>query len=150
MFFYRDCTFKVTLTESNKIIQTKYLEDTVTCIEISKDNSTIVTGSRNGSVFIWNFEKQKVQTHPRHRLVGHDFSVCTLAISSDLGVVISGSLSGVFIHSLYEGKFIRVIQHTSGRQPYLVTLTTNSQFFVYYQDIQEIGIKISFSHLFFF
>ena len=42
---FRDSTFKVTLVDSNKVIQTKYLDDTVSCIELSTNNSVVVTGA---------------------------------------------------------------------------------------------------------
>ena len=61
------------------------------------------------------------------------------AISVEQDLVVSGSLSGLFIHSLYDGDFIRVVQHPAGRQPYIVLLSKDTEIIAYYQDIQEIG-----------
>jgi len=122
------------------VVQTKYLEETLTCIELSADNSVVVTGSRGGSLHVWDFDKQKIPDEPSHRLVGHDFSLAALAISTEQDLVVSGSLSGLFVHSILDGRFIRVIQHQTGRQPYLVLLTRETEIIVYYQDIQEIVV----------
>lgn len=73
-------------------------------------------------------------------MVGHDFSIASLAIASDQDLIVSGSLSGLFLHSLFSGEFIRVIQHPSGRQPYLIVLSKDTEIVVYYQDIQEIVV----------
>ena len=94
-------------------------KDIVTCVAVSSDGGTAVSGSRDTTVVIWDVVaaernskgKQKGPTAlpmrdtPRHVLSGHTDAVVCVALSTELDVVISGSADGVLLfHTLLNGR----------------------------------------------
>lgn len=77
-----DNAIKITLTETGKTIDSVIgHDDIVTAVAISEDGRTIVTGSRNSSVFSWEVnmtsdnEFLNVNHTPLHSFYGHDNEV---------------------------------------------------------------------------
>ncbi|XP_065833332.1 WD repeat-containing protein 7-like isoform X2 [Oscarella lobularis] len=71
----------------------------VTCIMLTNDQKTIVTGSSDGQICLWSLRMAETDTKifPRNLLFGHDSSVTALtnaSNSADSSAVISSSRSG--------------------------------------------------------
>jgi len=69
----------------------------VTCISCSPENpDTIISGSRDKSVVVWNLTRESEQNYgvPRRSLTGHSHFIQDLTISSDGQFALSGSWDG--------------------------------------------------------
>ena len=94
----------------------------ITCISLGKDERTLVTGSSDCTLLVWQLEyeeaankiagllqegKTYVRGEPRHRLRGHEDEVVAVAVQSELDVCVSVSARGlVLLHSLMKGWFL--------------------------------------------
>ena len=94
----------------------------ITCISLGRDERTLVTGSSDCTLLVWQLEyeeaankiagllqegKTYVKSEPRHRLRGHEDEVVAVAVQSDLDVCVSVSARGlVLLHSLRKGWFL--------------------------------------------
>lgn len=79
--------------------------DVITCLDMGSDGKTIVTGSTDTSVRIWydcgddnkskwNIAKKKNSSAPirlKETLIGHDDTVTSVSLSTDLGLIVSSS-----------------------------------------------------------
>jgi guanine nucleotide-binding protein subunit beta-2-like 1 protein len=69
----------------------------VTCIGCSSENAdTIISGSRDKSLIVWNLTRESEQSYgvPRRSLTGHSHFIQDLTISSDGQFALSGSWDG--------------------------------------------------------
>jgi WD40 repeat protein len=94
----------------------------ITCISLGRDERTLVTGSSDCTLLVWQLEyeeaankiagllqegKTYVKGEPRHRLRGHEDEVVAVAVQSELDVCVSVSARGlVLLHSLMKGWFL--------------------------------------------
>jgi WD40 repeat protein len=94
----------------------------ITCISLGRDERTLVTGSSDCTLLVWQLEyeeaankiagllqegKTYVKSEPRHRLRGHEDEVVAVAVQSELDVCVSVSARGlVLLHSLRKGWFL--------------------------------------------
>ena len=94
----------------------------ITCISLGRDERTLVTGSTDCTLLVWQLEyeeaankiagllqegKTYVKGEPRHRLRGHEDEVVAVAVQSELDVCVSVSARGlVLLHSLRKGWFL--------------------------------------------
>mmetsp|Transcript_19739 Transcript_19739/g.27117 ORF Transcript_19739/g.27117 Transcript_19739/m.27117 type:complete len:2769 (-) Transcript_19739:85-8391(-) len=63
--------------------------------------------------------------HCLHVLYGHETAVISLSYSSDMDLILSGSVGGLIcLHSARKGKFIRSIHHMQGASVDVMTLTS--------------------------
>ena len=90
--------------------------DVITCIVLAGDGKTLVTGSRDATVIVWEVHytektrKSKVDESRKKILQGHDHEVTAIAVDTDHDVVVSGSIHGILlVHSLFTGLFIRTL-----------------------------------------
>ncbi|KAJ5066958.1 beige/beach-related [Anaeramoeba ignava] len=107
---FSDNTFKFFQFDGSKMVQSiSKHKDTVNCI--SNDSKYIVTGSRDTTVIVWEFDLKegKVKEIPKH-VFEHEKEVKSVAISTEYDIVLSGSIDGKLIfHSLNKGKHIQSI-----------------------------------------
>ena len=94
----------------------------ITCISLGRDERTLVTGSTDCTLLVWQLESEEaankiagllqetktyVKSEPRHRLRGHEDEVVAVAVQSELDVCVSVSARGlVLLHSLRKGWFL--------------------------------------------
>ena len=111
---YWDFSFKVSSVDDSQQVQSvaqhkgilvpfnKLNLDIVTCLAIDKYyGKTVVTGSKDSTVIIWQFNDSGlgqpsldnlfVNKSPLHILFGHDDEVTCVAINCNLDIVVSGS-----------------------------------------------------------
>eukprot|EP01102_Stenamoeba_stenopodia_P003313 TRINITY_DN1325_c0_g1_i2.p1 TRINITY_DN1325_c0_g1~~TRINITY_DN1325_c0_g1_i2.p1 ORF type:complete len:734 (+),score=167.59 TRINITY_DN1325_c0_g1_i2:1-2202(+) len=113
-----DNSFKCTIIESSKQTQsiTKH-KDIVTCLALGEDGKTLITGSKDTTLLVWEIHTKggisKVDENPVHILYGHNDEVTCVAINSELDISVSGSKDGTcIIHNLREGIYLRSLYHT--------------------------------------
>ncbi|XP_050442787.1 neurobeachin isoform X2 [Adelges cooleyi] len=121
-----DNSFRVFSTETAKIIQIVFGHyGVVTCLSRSECNITsdcyIASGSTDCTILLWHWNARS-QTivgegdnpTPRATLTGHEQPVTSVAISAELGLVVSASSSGpVLIHTTF-GDLLRSLDPPNG------------------------------------
>ncbi|CAM0946806.1 unnamed protein product [Alopecurus aequalis] len=128
-------SFQIISLSDGRIVQSiRQHKDVVSCVAVSSDGSVIATGSYDTTIMIWhafrgrsNEKRSKnanndpstkdhvIIENPSHILCGHDDIITCLFVSTDLDIVISGSIDGTCIfHTLREGTYVRSIRHPSG------------------------------------
>lgn len=81
---------------------------TITCIDVDEQEKHVITGGKDGDVFLWQVEGEHL--HPRWNFIDHDDQVTSVTISSQLHLFASCSLDGTCnLYSLRKGRLIRVI-----------------------------------------
>jgi len=130
---YWDNTFKLSLVESSRLLQSVLKhKDIVTCLAL--DGRTLVTGSRDTTLMVWDVLSKTVTNSsinslsssntiqnvdntnvianevPLHILYGHDDEVTYVAVSVELDICVSGSIDGTCIlHNLRRGQYVRTL-----------------------------------------
>ena len=105
--------------------------DVVSCLALTRDGSTLVTGSRDTTLMVWQLSSGRgaaplLPEKPRHVLHGHDDDVTCVAVSSEVNTVLSGSRDGtVIVYSLRSGQYLLTIQHPASSAVDLVALASN-------------------------
>jgi hypothetical protein len=110
-----DKSYRVFSTDTGKVVQTVFGHyDVATCIGRSECNVSqdcyVVTGSKDCTVMVWHWSTKQQSilgdngscenATPKAILTGHKSEVMCLAVSAELGIVVSGSRNGpVLIHS---------------------------------------------------
>ena len=118
---YWDNSIRCYTTDEGRLLQSlRQHKDIVTCIAAGTDSRTIVSGSRDTTLVIWDAvppsksskPKQKgavslvVRDRPRHVLYGHSDAVVCLAVCTQLDMVVSASADGsLLFHTLLEGRY---------------------------------------------
>ena len=118
---YWDNTIRCYTTEEGRLLQSlRQHKDIVTCVAAGTDSRTVVSGSRDTTLVIWDAvpsprgakgSKQKgppslvLRDRPRHVLYGHSDAVVCLAVCTQLDLIISASADGsVLFHTLLDGR----------------------------------------------
>ena len=117
---YWDNSIRCYTTDEGRLLQSLHQhKDVVTCVAAGADSRTVVSGSRDTTLVIWDAvppprvgkSKQKgpvslvLRDRPRHVLYGHSDAVACLAVCTDLDLVVSASADGsVLFHTLLEGR----------------------------------------------
>eukprot|EP00026_Physarum_polycephalum_P000200 Phypoly_transcript_00200.p1 GENE.Phypoly_transcript_00200~~Phypoly_transcript_00200.p1 ORF type:complete len:1988 (-),score=255.41 Phypoly_transcript_00200:62-5914(-) len=134
-----DNSFKISNAESSKLIQSvaKH-KDIVTCLALGSDNQTLVTGSRDTTLMVWDIISKgsgiKVEEVPRHILYGHDDEITCVAVNVELDIAVSGSKDGTcVVHSLREGEYVRTINLPKASPVNLVAISPQGYIVVYSQ-----------------
>ena len=83
----------------------------VSCIELSESLDYLVSGEVESSMIVWEVrKKQKELLYPLRVLSGCDSKLKSLAVNSELDLVVSGYINGsILIHTLHTGFYIRTI-----------------------------------------
>jgi len=104
-----DSSFRSTWVDTSRRIQcVRAHKDIVTCMTLSPDGSTLITGSRDTTLIVWELQNYTVPDTPSHILYGHSDAVTACALSTGLDVCVSGAKdSAVIVHSLKKGRYIR-------------------------------------------
>ena len=98
--------------------------DIITCLTLDSTGYILVTGSRDTTCVIWNLtlgenqnlvnpNEQEIKSLllPTVTLYGHTSAVTCVSISTELDVVVSGSLDGTCnIHTVEHGIYIRTLR----------------------------------------
>lgn len=112
-----------------------YHQDIITCIALSSDSKTLITGSKDSTVVVWDIQTKGtsiLRVDPIHVLYGHDDEVTCLAIHAELDVAVSGSKDGsIIIHTLRRGKYVRSIFHQKRYEISGVALSDQGHIAVY-------------------
>lgn len=123
-----DNSFRVYSTETGKITQIVYgHRGLITCIVRSECNVVadfyIASGSKDCSILLWtwnakysqiegnnnmcsNNNSQIVNPLPKLTLTGHKSEIKSLLISAELGLIVSGSLNLILIHTTTNGDIV--------------------------------------------
>jgi hypothetical protein len=110
-----DYSIRATLLDSLKSVQIILgHKDVITCMTMTEDGSSLVTGSRDTSLLVWNVGIRAgliaLDENPRLILNGHEDQVNCVAVNSELDLVVSGSQDRTCnIYSLRSGEHIRSI-----------------------------------------
>jgi len=121
-----DNSLQLTTISNGQTIYTAYEHgDVITCLDIGDDGKTIVTGSSDTSVRLWqdsgddnksrwNITKKKKSSSPirlKQTLIGHDDIVTAVAVNTDLGVIVSSSKDKTVMQYSTQGKYLRTLYH---------------------------------------
>jgi len=105
-----DNSFKVVEVSENRIVESiSFHSSPVTCLARSSSGAFLVTGSRDTTLAVWNvtYKSVPIERTPRCVLFGHNDEVISVAVCSELNVVVSGSRDGsILLHNLHTGKFV--------------------------------------------
>ncbi|CAL4059561.1 unnamed protein product [Meganyctiphanes norvegica] len=93
----------------------------ISCVLLTRDVKTIVTGSRDGQICIWDFDPPTLKLTPRCMLIGHTASIMCLvqgSVTSGTSYIISSSENGeMCVWDLRDGSCVEVLKsanvHTS-------------------------------------
>lgn len=88
-------------------------EDTVSQVAISRDGNTIVSGSWDKTIKLWEKDGTLIRTLGKNRQNGHQQEIKALAISRDRNLIVSGSTDETIKLWKKDGTLIRTLeQHT--------------------------------------
>ncbi|KAH9311229.1 hypothetical protein KI387_026264, partial [Taxus chinensis] len=132
---HADNSVKLILAENAKTLESAVGHCApVTCLAVSPDGGTLVTGSRDASAILWRLHRNSGKAlssmsdssvrsgttmdgrkryieGPLHVLRGHISEVTCCCLNSDLDLVVSCSrLGGVLLHSIRTGRLIRRLE----------------------------------------
>jgi len=138
---YWDHSLKVTqLADGRSLQSVRAHTDVVSCLALSDDGSTLVTGSRDTTLMVWPLVGHHggapsssaiagrmgvggggaaaaaglLPDKPRHVLHGHDDEVTCVVVSAALDTVVSGSADGTaIVHALRTGQYVRTVEQPS-------------------------------------
>jgi hypothetical protein len=103
--------------------------DVVSCLALTRDGGTLVTGSRDTTLMVWAVGSSarggppQLSEKPRHVLHGHDDEVTCVVVSAEVNTVLSGSRDGTaIVYSLRSGVYLRTIHHPADQSVDLVAL----------------------------
>lgn len=136
-----DNSFKVSNVENGKQMQHVLgHKDVVTCVALSHDERTLVTGSRDTTVMVWGVGARpsaphRVEAEPLHILAGHNEEVTCVALNTDVDLVVSGSRDGsCIINSPSRGTYVRSLYHPKGVPISRILLSRLCSILVYTQE----------------
>ena len=83
----------------------------VSCIELTENSEFLVSGEVDCTIIVWEIKrKQKDILVPLRMLNGSDSKLISLAVSTNLDMIISGYSNGtLLIHTLHTGFYVRTI-----------------------------------------
>ncbi|KAK9837038.1 hypothetical protein WJX84_000368 [Apatococcus fuscideae] len=163
---YWDNSVRCYSVEDGRMLQSlRQHKDIVTCIAVGADGETLVTGSRDTLVIIWDIAgpKQKggrnkaggqtslpLQDQPRYILYGHQDSVICLAVCTQLDLVVSAAADGnLLFHTLSNGRYIRCLSLPEAVVPALLAAAAGQGMLVAHswQDLSLHAYTINGRHL---
>ncbi|GAM17220.1 hypothetical protein SAMD00019534_003950 [Acytostelium subglobosum LB1] len=135
-----DNSFKISFTDSAKLIQSVVKhKDIVTCLAWSSEIQTLITGSRDTTLMVWNLRKSgatpKFDSVPTHILYGHDDEITCVDLNVELDICVSGSKDGsCIIHSLRKGEYVRTIYLPTQSSVSICCISNQGHIVIYSQD----------------
>ncbi|CAM9528017.1 unnamed protein product [Lampetra planeri] len=152
-----DKSFRVYSTDTGRLKQAMFGHwDVVTCLARSEvgvgGDCYVASGSRDATVLLWSWSGRELAlgdrtTHgnmrsPRAILTGHDTEVTSVAVSTELGLIISGSIGSPCLMHTLAGELLRALEGASATAtPLLLAISQDALCFGYYDD----GTLLSFS-----
>ncbi|GER40247.1 WD40 and Beach domain-containing protein [Striga asiatica] len=160
-------SFQVMSLSDGRMVQSvRHHKDVVSCVAVTADGSILATGSYDTTVMVWevlrvrNPEKRSrsrteipwkdfvIGDTPFHILCGHDDIITCLYASTELDLVISGSRDGTCIfHTLQEGRYVRSLQHPSGRPLSKLIASRHGRIVLYADDLSLHLYSINGRHI---
>ncbi|KAK9836952.1 hypothetical protein WJX81_002248 [Elliptochloris bilobata] len=145
---YWDHSIRCYAAEDGRLLQAaRAHKDVVTCLALGADGCTLVSGSRDTTVIVWEVAlgavgaqprgrtrslggsssaglgQGPIVERPRHVLAGHEDAVACLAVSTDLDLVVSGAADGMLLfHTLRRGRYLRALRLPCGGAAALLAL----------------------------
>ncbi|KAF7257255.1 hypothetical protein EG68_05654, partial [Paragonimus skrjabini miyazakii] len=133
-----DCSFRLYSLETGRIVQAVYGHfGVVTCLSHSECNSGdhyyLVSGSRDCTVKLWIYNMRRMlvlgdqaslSASPLVSLIGHEAEITSVAVSAELGLILSGSDGGTCLLHSTRGELLRQIY----RFPLTMNLNTPDRF----------------------
>ncbi|XP_041483642.1 neurobeachin-like [Lytechinus variegatus] len=121
-----DKSFRVFLTDTCKVTQVVYGHwDMVTCLGRSEcpvgGDCYIVSGSRDATLLVWHWSAKQQwvlgdnhvhgeMATPRAILTGHDTEIISVAVCTELGLVVSGSKGGACLVHTVSGDLLQSLE----------------------------------------
>ena len=105
----------------------------ITCLVLDSTGNILVTGSRDTTCVIWNLSVTNDHDltsfiHPERILCGHTNEITCVAVSSELDLVVSGSLDGTCnIYTIEHGIYLRTLRPTDHRNDPIVNLRLSEE-----------------------
>ncbi|KAH6788519.1 binding protein [Perilla frutescens var. frutescens] len=161
-------SFQVMSLNDGKMVQSvRHHKDVVSCVAVTDDGSILATGSYDTTVMVWEILRAKsgekrsrnarteysskdciIADTPFHILCGHDDIITCLCASNELDLVISGSKDGTCVfHTLQEGRYVRSIQHPSGRPLSKLVVSRHGRIVLYADDLSLHLYSINGRHI---
>lgn len=144
-----DNSFRVYSTETGKITQIVYgHRGLITCLVRSECNVVadfyIASGSKDCSILVWTWNAKYSQIEgnnnmcssnnqivnnplPKLTLTGHESEIKSLLISAELGLIVSGSLNSILIHTTTNGDIVCYIDIRNRLKKNLFNTKLNKQ-----------------------
>ena len=103
----------------------------VTCLALSNDGNTMISGSKDTTVMIWNVNTNKNtwlnnNAVPKHILYGHDDEINCIVYDCYLDIIISGANDGVvLVHTASNGQFLRTISESNAKPVLWIGICNN-------------------------
>jgi hypothetical protein len=88
-------------------------DDMVSCVALTTDGRTLVTGSRDTTLLVWDVDPSSgvVRRPPVHTLHGHDSEVTVVLVSTEYDLIVSGARDGTcMVHTLRAGRYVRTLR----------------------------------------
>nr|XP_054755554.1 neurobeachin-like [Lytechinus pictus] len=121
-----DKSFRIFLTDTCKVTQVVYGHwDMVTCLGRSEcpvgGDCYIVSGSRDATLLVWHWSAKQQwvlgdnhvhgeMATPRAILTGHDTEIISVAVCTELGLVVSGSKGGACLVHTVSGDLLQSLE----------------------------------------
>lgn len=146
---YSLCVYS--LLKSKTISSMVYHTDVITCLALDSRGYIIVTGSRDTTCVIWylsstdqrwavNINDQDTTSiiTPETVLYGHTDEITSICVSSDLDLVVSGSLDGTCnIYTIENGVYVRTLRPTNDKNDPVVNLRLSDERHILVQTVDE-------------
>lgn len=153
-----DDTIRLTNLQSGQILfSISEHEDLVTCLDVGADGITVVSGSSDTSLRVWEYNegrgrrnslrssptvlenflvKKKPPLRLKRILIGHEDRINCVAVSTEMGIVLSGSQDKTCMQYTLEGKYLRSLYFNSPVT--LVHISTNGELIIYCAELAQL------------
>ncbi|CAF0892895.1 unnamed protein product [Rotaria sordida] len=139
------------LTKSKTISSIIYHTDIITCLALDSTGYILVTGSRDTTCVIWYLSLNDNRHHinindqdltsiitPTMILNGHTAEITCVCVSSELDLVVSGSLDGTCnIYTIEHGIYVRTLRPTDANNDPVVNLKLSDERHILVQTTNE-------------
>ncbi|KAK3235248.1 hypothetical protein CYMTET_54533 [Cymbomonas tetramitiformis] len=131
-----DYSFRCIAVEDGRPVQSlRHHKDVVTCVAMGADGETLVTGSHDTTLMVWQMGTDReggkshvgrfpIRERPCQVLYGHDGPVTCVDVSTTLDLVVSGAEDGrLLFHTVRRGRHLRTLRVSSTTVPDHVSIS---------------------------